>query len=434
MTQHLLLVGGTRADRECAALAKEDALAVRPAAIVVLDAAALPFMRPAASRLPVARPRLLRLAELHQAFPNAQTSGTRLVLTQSVYLVQKWLDAIEQRDLIVATADRELLERGAPEAFQKRGPWKSFDVVDLDRVRSADAKNAEAGHVWPSASPASSASESSLLARAYRTTSSDERLRLCREGVAAAPDSAAAALALASVCRERQDLGGARAALDAAIRLAPDWEAVHYEDGKFWLGCEDMIRARDAFQRAGDLMPNFSAAFSNLGATLGELDEPEAALAAFTQALSADPDSFTILNNIGVVNRELGRLADSEAACRRVVEIAPRFVFGYYNLGHALFLAGRYEASLAAYEEGQRRDPEKNRRQACRLAIVRFANGDVLGAERDLWRAADTAPPEEREDLLLEAYEIAQALLRTRPELQVHQAFVTRIASDIRGS
>ena len=58
-----------------------------------------------------------------------------------------------------------------------------------------------------------------------------------------------------------------------------------------------------------------------------------AALAAFMRALSADPDSFTVLNNIGVVNRELGRLDESAAACRRVGEITPDFVFGHYNLG-----------------------------------------------------------------------------------------------------
>ncbi len=68
----------------------------------------------------------------------------------------------------------------------------------------------------------------------------------------------------------------------------------------------------------------------------------------------------------------------------------------------------RYADALAAYEEGQRRDPQQNRRQGCRLAVVRFATGDVEGAGRDLWRFADAAPPDERDDLLLEAYEIVR--------------------------
>jgi len=117
-----------------------------------------------------------------------------------------------------------------------------------------------------------------------------------------------------------------------------------------------------------------------------------------------------------------------------VIQLAPGFVFGHYNLGHTLFLAGRFPEALAAYEAGQQRDPERNRRQACRLAIARFATGDVAGAERDLWRSADTAPPDEREDLLLEAFEISQAVMQAKPELAAHQAFISRIASEIRGS
>jgi tetratricopeptide (TPR) repeat protein len=192
-----------------------------------------------------------------------------------------------------------------------------------------------------------------------------------------------------------------------------------------------MARARDGFERAADLMPTFSAAFSNLGATLGELDEPAAALAAFDRALAHDPNGFQIVNNIGVTTRELGRLEESEAAFRRVVELAPGFVFGYYNLGHTLFLAGRYADALAAYEEGRRRDPEKNRRQGCRLAMMRLATGDVEGAARDFWLLADQAPPAEREDLLLEAYEIAHALVAAHPHLAAARPLVDQIAAGI---
>jgi tetratricopeptide (TPR) repeat protein len=272
-----------------------------------------------------------------------------------------------------------------------------------------------------------------LLIRAYESASTAERVALCVEASARAPDDAAARLALASAYREAGDMAGARAALDRAATLAPDWEAVRYEDGKFWLGFDDMEHARAAFQRAGRLMPSFSAAFSNLGATLGELDQPEEALAAFRQALAHDPRGFAILNNIGVVSRELGRLDDSEAALRRVVDLEPAFVFGHYNLGHTLLLAGRLREALTAYEEGWRRDPEKNRRQGCRLAIARFANGDVAGAARDLWQCANVAPAAEREDLLLEAYEIAHALIAQHPALAAHHVFLDTIGDAIAG-
>jgi tetratricopeptide (TPR) repeat protein len=92
-------------------------------------------------------------------------------------------------------------------------------------------------------------------------------------------------------------------------------------------------------------------------------------------------------------------------------------VFGHYNLGHTLFLQGRYQAALAAYSEGQRRDPEKNPRQACRLAIVRLAAGDADGSLRDLRQYTANVPSDLRREILSEAQEILWALLTDQPSL-----------------
>jgi tetratricopeptide (TPR) repeat protein len=357
--------------------------------------------------LPVAEPRLVRIDDLETAFSFDQSSGLRLIVTQSTYILQKWIDVLGAGDCIVATADRAQLAQNSPEAFSQRGPWRFFEIVEFAAAEGTEITEqvAEIPAVPSIASPAMPS-----LSRAE----SRDVVKL---------------LVLASASRERGDAVGAQRAIDEALALAPDWEAVYYEAGKFWLACDDMERARDNFQRAADLMPTFSAAFSNLGATLGELDQPEAAIGAFSRALEHDPESFTILNNIGVVNREIGRLGESEQVLIRVTELAPAFVFGHYNLGHTRFLRGDYAGALKAYEEGLRRDPEKNRRQGCRLALVRFALDDVDGAERDLWRFVDQAPREEREDLLLEAYEIAQAVMRAHPELASRRRFLERIAA-----
>jgi Flp pilus assembly protein TadD len=395
-----LIIGGSRADRLLAADRWEHSGSFRPSSRVVLDPASLPELRPTRAAFPVAEPRLFRVDDLEVAFSFDTSSALRLIVTQSTYTMQKWIDLIGPADRILATADRELLSRNAPEVFTRRGPWRFFDIMEAPTTPiTADMHDGQA----PSPFQMLDSSVSSVVKL----------------------------LALASACRERNDFEGARSALEKAAALAPDWEAVHYEAGKFWLASDDMERARNHFQRAADLMPTFSSAFSNLGATLGELDRPEEAVVAFSKALEHDPEGFTILNNIGVVNRELGRLEESERALARVIEWAPGFAFGHYNLGHTRFLRGDYSGALKAYEEGQRCDPDKNRRQGCRLALVRFALDDVDGAERDLWRFADQAPPDQREDLLLEAYEIAEALMQAHPELTARRRFVDRIAAEL---
>jgi tetratricopeptide (TPR) repeat protein len=424
---HTLIIGGSETERHRAARTRACAINTS----IALDAGTLPFTRVAEVVRPPS-PLVVFIDDLERAFPNAQVGGTRLVLTQSMYLVQKWIDALGPDDRIIATAGRGSLADAAPEALQSRGPWRGFEVIDLDDpTRHLTAKDTKERLLpVPTASLAVDQRAGQLLARGYASSDAATRLRLCREATAIAPEFAAGHLALASAYREAQDIH-AKDAIDRAAALAPDWEAVHFERGKLWLALDDMPRARDAFARAGELMPTFSAAFSNLGATLGELDDPHAALAAFQRALAHDPESPTILNNVGVVSRELGRFEESEAALRRVTALAPDFVFGHYNLGHTLFLAGNYRAALDAYEEGWRRDPEKNRRQGCRLAMLRLANDDAVGAERDLWGAANGAPAEEREDLLLEACEIGHALLAQHPGLARHRSFVDRIGAEI---
>jgi tetratricopeptide (TPR) repeat protein len=452
-SRHLIVLGALRHQRLLAAAVHETAALAAASlehpdpglaaqlARITFPPTHLPFVRPGVATLPsLEGPCLLRIDDLDKAFPNNQLTGTRLVLTQSTYLIQKWVDTLGPTGRIIATATREALLLGAPEALEGRGPWARFEVVELESEppgggasRQGGAENQAEESSKRAAGPKRGSNLESDLAAAFASPSGEERLEICRRLFGQSPKSAVAAVAFASAAREQQDLSAARTALDAAGLLAPEWEAVHYEDGKFWLGCEELDRARAAFERAAELMPTFSAAYVNLGATLGELGRPEDAMRAFTHALAGDPRNFTLLNNMGVVNRELGRLDESEAALNKVVQIAPDFVFGHYNLGHTRLLKGNQRGALEAYEEGQRRDPEKNRRQGCRLAVVRFANGDPVGAERDLWHYAGGAPPDEREDMLLEAYEIGQALVQVRPELAAHRAFLDRIVASLGG-
>lgn len=214
---------------------------------------------------------------------------------------------------------------------------------------------------------------------------------------------------------EVNDLDAAARDLDEALALAPDWPAAHFERGKLWLRADNMAAASESFRAAAHRLPRFGAAWANLGGTLGELDHPTEALDAFERALAYDPTSHQALNNIGVVRRELGRLTDSEAAFRDVIRLVPERAFGYYNLGHTLFLQGRYRAALSAYAEGQARDAEKNPVQASRLALCKMATGDAAGALRDLQQATAALPKEYRRQLLADTSAVLWALVTQQP-------------------
>lgn len=437
-----IVVGSNAATRLAAARAIARTWAVRYANATVIPAppaASWPFRHPLTSPLPEG-PAIVWAEDVHEAVVTAQTGSTRLVTTQASYLFNEWATAHAGRGdvLLLAGADRDALEKFAPEVLARRGPFREayVHVVDASSLarrhargalsESKDAREdregASADTSLPRAPEGTEAAPDELdeptsrLVEAFRSADPGARLKRCVAAVDMGR-TAPALLATASTCMEVNDLEAAERDLDEALARAPEWAAVHFERGKLWLRMDDMARAGASFREAAERMPSFGSAWANLGATLGELDRPEEALAAFQRALTVDPESHQALNNIGVVSRELGRLSESAAAFRRVIGLVPDLAFGHYNLGHTLFLQGRYHAALSAYTEGQRRDPEQNAVQATRLAVCRLATGDAEGALSDLQRATAGLPREYRRQLLGDTSTILWALLTHKPDL-----------------
>ncbi len=401
--QVFVVAGDRRATRRTAAAVLQ---AVAPAAtrplVLPPPAADWPFVHPLVDADAWPPDAVIWVPDLHLAFENAQTNSTRLVTTQPLYLLQLWADALARRPdvRLVATADAAAMAEHAPEVAARRGAWRTAQMVE------APSGDVEAG-------PATALGE---LPLAFRDPSPAARLAAVGRALDAAR-TPAHLLAMASACLEVNDLDNAVAVAQEAVGSAPNWAAARFELGKAWLRRDDMERAAAAFGDAAAIMPSFASAAANWGATLGELDRPEEALAAFSRALAADPDNHQALNNLGVVCRELGRLGESEAAFRQVIAVTPGLAFGHYNLGHTLFLQGRYQASLAAYLTGQRHDPARNPVQASRLALARLATGDAAGALRELQSSTAMLPAAYRRQVLSDTHAVAWALLSTTPEL-----------------
>ena len=190
----------------------------------------------------------------------------------------------------------------------------------------------------------------------------------------------------------REDLDGALGQLSRAKTLDdlrnvvdrnPDLPCARYELGRALIQADDIEGAVAQFRETAALLPEYASAWGNLGAALGELKDFEGALSALTRAVALDPVSAPLRSNLGVVYRDQGRLPDAERLFRQALEIDPDFVFGHYNLAHALFLEERYEDAVESFEKAQSLDRGRAPRQALLLACARLAAGDVAGAHRD---------------------------------------------------
>jgi tetratricopeptide (TPR) repeat protein len=269
----------------------------------------------------------------------------------------------------------------AREAFAQRGPWARIAVEAVPPARPTTARDAEPSDPFEP------------LRVAFDHGTAEDRWRQSRRLGYDYPSHPALHLAHASACMELLRLDDAHAAIEQALALAPEWEAVHFELGKLWLRSDDTERAATAFAEAGRLMPSFSAAFSNLGAALGELERHEEALDALKQALRFDPFGHAILNNIGAAARDLGRLDEAESAFRQALTHSPHVRVRALQPGAHVLSAGTVRRGARRLRGGAGGRPAAGPRQRCRAALAHAASGDAARAAAYFEQALEEPRP-----------------------------------------
>ena len=145
-------------------------------------------------------------------------------------------------------------------------------------------------------------------------------------------------------------------------------------------------------RRSLAILADNATAWNNLGNVLLLAGRAEEAAEAYDQAVrfGSDSEAPLALNNLGVLNRMLGRLDSSESACRRALELKPDFGDAWHNLSATLIKQGRINEGLVAHAKAIALWPEglQSRQEVIRALLMldeRERAGKLL---RD-WLASD---------------------------------------------
>jgi len=117
----------------------------------------------------------------------------------------------------------------------------------------------------------------------------------------------------------------------------------------------------------------------------------EAALAAFDQAITADPEYLRAYTAKANALTMLGRVAEALAICGEVMVKDPAFALAYTTKGSALYRAGRAAEAIANYRRGVELAPEDHLTHynfACFWAL----EGNETECEKSLRRALELDP------------------------------------------
>jgi len=217
-----------------------------------------------------------------------------------------------------------------------------------------------------------------------------EAVSLCRQILAADPNSAAAEHLLGLIAHQDGKLGEAMAHVRRAIELAPRVAQFHANLGEMYRLSGDPRQAAEQARLALKIEPGMPAALSNLGIALYELRDYEGAARSHRKAIARQPDFVEAHNNLGNALHALRRFDEAVPCYHRAIELNPHFADAWSNLGTSLHHVGRYDEAIAALRRAIALDPSHANAHSG-LGILLLMRGDMAeGWEEYEWRLKST--------------------------------------------
>ncbi len=190
-----------------------------------------------------------------------------------------------------------------------------------------------------------------------------------------------------------------------AVRLQP--RNAHYQHGLglAYFFVDEYDLAEEHFRKAIKINPGFSEAHHSLALVFsagGEYaDAEESYLAALEDPAYATPEKVYL--NWGKMLQRKGDSTAAEEKIRKALELNPRYIRGYKELGRLLEDKDQDAAALEAYLKaysGVPEDAELN----LKIGELYLRQGRAEQARRYLQKVIDTAPPESSEALRAHAF------------------------------
>jgi tetratricopeptide (TPR) repeat protein len=192
------------------------------------------------------------------------------------------------------------------------------------------------------------------------------------------PDQAETWNKLGTAYRALDQLDEAVAAYQKAIALDPKlaWPLhnlglAYEQQGQYELALKAYQQAIERHPQAVDQ----AMAWDRLGQIQVKLQAPEAALAAYRQAVAVDPTYALPWSNLGDVYRRQDKLDEAVAAYQRAKQLDPAYAWPYHHLGWIYLERRQNEAAVSQFRQAIERQ-----RQSVDQALSWYGLGQVYQA------------------------------------------------------
>lgn len=131
---------------------------------------------------------------------------------------------------------------------------------------------------------------------------------------------------------------------------------------------EKLVQAKTALQKAVSIKSDFAPALINLGITLNDLGEYQAAVDSLKRANEQRKNWLFAINELGIAYRKLDDYGNAVKQFQKTVDLNDKYAVGYYNLGEAQFRSGDVKGAKKTLDKLRKLD--KNLSNVLEILIV----------------------------------------------------------------
>lgn len=187
-------------------------------------------------------------------------------------------------------------------------------------------------------------------------------VELLQRASAAASLDAGLCYGIATALRLMGDANGFRLALQAALRINPNYPPALYDIAVLHQQSKNYTAAQRAYQRLVAAGTRDASTLFNSGVVAFRRGDLVAAERWFHASAIVDPEAARAYINLGMIYRTWGYLKEAQACLERAVSLTPDSAEAQWNLANVLLVSGDFEKGFAAYEWRFRRAGREERK------------------------------------------------------------------------
>lgn len=139
--------------------------------------------------------------------------------------------------------------------------------------------------------------------------------------------------------------------LEQELGLATTPEAVHYRTGMGYLSRRELSEAKEEFEEALKIKPDFLLARLGLAYFYQASRDYESAIGEYKKVIEREPKQVEAHMNLGLAYSHLGESEEAIQAAKKAIELSPRNHLTHYNLGVIYLRGRRMEEALETFKK-----------------------------------------------------------------------------------